>query len=155
MILLLYRSAKPPSETPLLVGQALQDITLPEGSGPSAFAKANNKLEAPSDKPKIMYNLDKEESITTLPVKPPQAKEKERKSRSSSKSSRSSHSSRSSSGSRSPPRKRSPASNESDAEKKKEKKVVEVCGNGILYMFHCLTLYKLIAIWKVSNLQNV
>ena len=133
-MMLLIRSAKPQSETPVLVGQALQDIILPEGSGPSPFAKANDKLEMPSDKPKIMYNLDKEESITTLPVKPPQAKEKERKSRSSSKSSRSSHSSRSSSGSRSPPRKRSPGSNESDAEKKKEKKVVEVSEDDIL---HC------------------
>ena len=130
---LCVRSAKLAAEAPTVASQALQDITLPDGAAAAlSAAKASSDKTDMVDKPKIMYNLDKEGVITPVPVKPPQPKDKERKSRSSSKSSRSSHSSRSSSGSRSPPPRKSRSSSESDSEKKKEKKVVEV---GITFAF--------------------
>ena len=139
MVLVVARWVKPPAESPAVVGQALQDITLPEGVAPLPLSKVKDSPAEACDKARIVYNLDREESLTAPPVRPPPpARGKGLKSRSSSKSSRSSHSSRSSSGSRSPARKRSPRGDASDTEKKKEKKIVEVSGSDVF--IHCLAL---------------
>ena len=93
---------------------------------PSALRYPDEKAQ--SDPSKIMYNLDKEESLATVSLKMHPSLAKGRSSRSSSSSSKSSGSSRSSSsGSRSPSAvKKSSVSGESDMDSRKGKNVVEV-----------------------------
>lgn len=123
----LLRPSHLESEAPSHAQQLLKDLPLPETTSQQlASSKTSHEKLETSEKPKILYDLDAEEPMTTIPVKAPQpTNEKAMRSRSSSSSSVSSRSrSGSSSDSRSPPKKR--ASSDSDADAKKEKKVVEV-----------------------------
>ena len=127
-----YSSGKLLPGPTLTVGQALHDISLPSdklsvyNGLPSALRYPDEKAQ--SDPSKIMYNLDKEESLATVSLKMHPSLAKGRSSRSSSSSSKSSGSSRSSSsGSRSPSAvKKSSVSGESDMDSRKGKNVVEV-----------------------------